>query len=251
VDYINLENLNGVALVRLCRGTTNPIDLKLVNELSETLRQTREDSEILGVVLTGSNDKFFSIGFDIPGLYDLSIEDFTKFFSGFNSLSLDLYTHPKPVVAAVTGHATAGGCILALCCDYRFIAEGRKLMGLNEIRLGVPIPYPAYRILDQLVGFRNAREIIDSGRFFIPGESKELGMVDEILPAGAVEDSAIEKALSLSMAAPGAFALMKQDRTEKTAAEIRACTPEKESLFLECWYSSTARERLKEAMEKF
>lgn len=76
---------------------------------------------------------------------------------------LALYTLPKPVVAAITGHAIAGGCILALCCDYRFISEGRKLMGLNEVKLGVPVPYLADRVLHALVGTRYAREIIESG----------------------------------------------------------------------------------------
>ena len=100
----------------------------------------------------------------------------------FNQVCMELYTMPKPTVAAVTGHAIAGGCILALCCDYRFAAEGRKLMGLNEIRLGVPVPYLADCVLRQIVGARNAREIMETGEFYLPEQSLQIGMIDRVLP---------------------------------------------------------------------
>jgi len=251
MDHVQIENQDDVALVKLCRSKTNAIDLKLVDELSEALRLSRKDSQTLGVVLTSTTDKFFSIGFDIPSLFDLSSDSFKTFFRKFNSLCLDLYTYPKPIIAAITGHAIAGGCILALCCDYRFIAEGRKLMGLNEIKLGVPLPYPADRILDQLVGFRNAREITDSGSFYTPADSKHLGMVDEVLPIEEVQEKAAEKVRSLSLFTGDAFTAIKKDRTERTASLISSSLPEKEELFLACWFSKAARQRLKEAKEKF
>ena len=93
-----------------------------------------------------------------------------------------LFTFPKPTAAAISGHAIAGGCILTLCCDYRYIAEGRKLMGLNEIKLGVPVPYVADCILRSLVGFRHAREIMESGDFYQPETSFQKGLVDAVLP---------------------------------------------------------------------
>jgi len=136
--------------------------------LAGIIEKIKHDANVKGIVLTSSNEKFFSIGFDIPGLFEFSKEDLSNFYRSFNQLSIALNTLPKPTIAAITGHAIAGGCILALCCDYRFIAEGRKLMGPNEIKLGVPIPYPADCILRSLVGTRNAREITDNGDFYEP-----------------------------------------------------------------------------------
>ena len=135
MKMIGVEYHDQVAIVRLDRPATNAINLQLVDELAEALEGVKRDADVRSLVLTSSNDKFFSIGFDIPQLFDLTREDFRSFYQAFNRMCLDLYTLPKPTVAAITGHAIAGGCILTLCCDYRFIAQGRKLMGLNEIML--------------------------------------------------------------------------------------------------------------------
>ncbi|MEE8391251.1 MAG: enoyl-CoA hydratase/isomerase family protein [Anaerolineae bacterium] len=138
-EILYTEYRDRVAIVKLNRPVTNALNLQLVDELTETLQNVRHDANVHSLVLGSSNEKFFSIGFDIPQLFELDRESFTKFYQAFNRVCLDLYTLPKPTVAAIPGHAIAGGCILALCCDYRLIAQGRKLMGLNEIKLGVPI----------------------------------------------------------------------------------------------------------------
>ena len=179
---IRTEVRDEVALVQLDRPVTNALDLELVHELGQALQGVRHDPHVRGLVLASSNVKFFSIGFDIPSLFDLPREEFQTFYRDFNRMCLDLYTLPRPAVAAITGHATAGGCILALCCDYRFIAEGRKLVGLNEIRLGVPVPYLADCILRHLVGVRLARDVMDSGEFYPPATSLQMGLVDQVLP---------------------------------------------------------------------
>jgi enoyl-CoA hydratase/carnithine racemase len=206
---------------------------------------------VQGLVLASSNDKFFSIGFDIPQLFELSREDFRVFYQALNRVCLDLYTLPRPTVAAITGHAIAGGCILTLCCDYRFMTEGRKLMGLNEIRLGVPVPYPADCILRHLVGLRNAREVMGSGEFYQPEELFQIGLVDQVLPLGQVLPKSVEKARFLGGMPREAFAMIKRNRVEMVEAEILARLEEKERFFMECWYSDEARGRLREAMEKF
>jgi enoyl-CoA hydratase/carnithine racemase len=238
-------------VVTLNRGTTNAINRQLVDELTGILREIKSDPDARGVVLTSSNEKFFSIGFDIPQLFELGREEFGSFFRAYNRLCIDLYTLPKPIVVAITGHATAGGCILALCCDYRFIAEGRKLMGMNEIKLGVPVPYPIDCIFRQLVGFRTARDVSDSGDFYPPEKLAEMGMVDEILPAEQVLPKSIEKARLLGSYPQKAFAMIKRNRTEAVEADILAHLEKRERFFIECWYSEEVRKRLKEAMERF
>jgi enoyl-CoA hydratase/carnithine racemase len=251
METIRKESQDGVAVVTSSRGTTNAINRQSVDELTGILRQIRDDPDTRGAVLTSSNEKFFSIGFDIPQLFELSREEFGSFFRAYNRLCIDLYVLPKPIVVAITGHAIAGGCILALCCDYRFIAEGRKLMGMNEIKLGVPVPYPIDCIFRQLVGLRIAREVSDSGDFYPPEKLIEMGMVDRILPADQVLPKSIEKARLLGSYPREAFALIKRNRTETVEAQVLARLKEKEEYFIECWYSDQVRKRLKEAMEKF
>ena len=251
VQFVDIEYQDTVAVVKLKRGVTNAINLHLVNHLSTSLLRVKDDSTVRGVVLGSANEKFFSIGFDIPELLELSRSDFKNFYKAFNQLCIDLFTHPKPTIAAITGHAIAGGCILTLCCDYRFIAEGRKLMGLNEIKLGLPVPYPGDCILRDLVGTRTAREIIGIGEFYQPYDLLHLGMVDQVLPLKQVLPKSIEKAKMLGALPYQASAKIKQNRVEMIEARIRAQLVEKEHFFIECWYSDRARERLKEAAKTF
>lgn len=251
MELISIEQRGQVILARLTRGVTNALNLECVNELAQMLQWVKGDADVRGLVLASVNDKFFSIGFDIPQLYDLSRDDFVHFFRAFNRAGLELYTLPKPTVAAMTGHAIAGGCILALCCDYRFIAEGRKLMGLNEIKLGAPVPYLADSILRSLIGVRQAREVMGQGAFYLPEACLAMGMVDRVLPSGEVVEHAVEHAAELASLPAAAFGAIKRSRIEGIEAEVLARQEEKARLFVECWYADEARARLREAMAKF
>ena len=251
MELLVINRQDDVAIVELTRSVTNPLNPELVNLLTETLEELRGDPTVRALVLTSSSTKFFSIGLDIPELFVLTKRDFTRFFHSFNGLCIDLYTFPKPTVAAIPGHAIAGGCIVALCCDYRFIAEGKKLMGLNEIKLGVPVPYPGDCILRQIVGAQNARNIMESGDFYGPETLLEMGVVDEVHPEEKLLSLSIEKASSLGKHPHPAFGMIKRNRTEGVEAKILGNQEEKERFFVECWYSEEVRCRLKEAMKKF
>jgi enoyl-CoA hydratase/carnithine racemase len=251
MKFIERELRETVVILKLNRSVTNPINLGLINNLSDHIKTSIDEKGVAGIILTSANDKFLSIGFDIPELIDLSEKDFKYFYTSFNQLCMDLYTFPKPLVAAITGHAVAGGCILTLCCDYRFIAEGKKLMGLNEIKLGVPLPYPADRVLRQIVDDRNARRILDTGDFFPPEETFAMGLVDEVMPQEEVVEKAIRKVESLREQSLDAFTMIKRNRTEKVRAEIEASLAAKEEIFIEMWYSTETRKKLKEALKKF
>ncbi len=251
MDLVSIEYRDKVAVAKLKRGVTNPLNLELVRELADNVRTVRDNLDVNSLVLTSANQKFFSIGFDIPELIQLAEEDFRIFYGSFNRLSLDLYTLAKPTVAAITGHATAGGCILTLCCDYRFIAEGRKLMGVNEVKLGVPVPYPGDCILRHLVDVRHAREILGAGEFYGPEESLQMGVVDQVLPPEEVVSKAIEKARSLGALPQQAFATIKRNRVEPVEKAILAQLADKEQLFMRHWFAVETQERLREAMKKF
>ena len=251
MSMVSVDYRDTVAIVKLNRGVTNVLDMELVNELGQLLEKIEHDSNVSALVLGSSNDKFLSIGFDIPRLFELPREGFQTFFSEFNRVCLSLYTLPKPTIAAITGHAVAGGCILALCCDYRFIAEGRKLMGLNEIKLGVPVPYLVDCVLRYTVGTRYAREIMDTREFYGPADSLRMGLVDAVLPGGEVMARAVERAGLLGAWPREAFALIKLNRVEDIEQRVLARREEKERLFVDCWYSDEARQRLREAIEKF
>ncbi|MHC4942167.1 MAG: enoyl-CoA hydratase/isomerase family protein [Planctomycetota bacterium] len=248
---LSLSRGDGTVLIKLSRGVTNPLGMELINELDDALNELESDPDTSSIVLGSANDKFFSIGFDIPEIFPLSRKDFEIFFRAFEKLCLKLYTLPKPTIAAMTGHAIAGGCILALCCDYRIIAQGNKKMGLNEIKLGVPVPHLPDLVLQSLVGTRSARDVMDTGAFYLPEDALQMGMVDEVLPLEDVLERATAKADELGAQPGKAFAAIKRNRVESIEANVLVQREEKVSVFLDCWYSPEARERIEEAMEKF
>jgi enoyl-CoA hydratase/carnithine racemase len=248
---IAAENIDGVAVLKLDRGVTNPINLELVEALWRAVAGAGGDPDVRAVVLTSASDKFFSIGWDIPELIRLGREDFTRFFRAFCRMCLELYALPKPVVAAVSGHATAGGCILAVCSDERIIASGRKLMGLNEIKLGLPIPYPADCILRDLAGSRIARLITEGGDFHPPGELLKIGLVDRVVPLEELQSVAIERAATLGAYPLEGYAAIKRDRVERVEAQVAERMEEKERRFMDLWFSPAARALVEAAAEKF
>jgi 3,2-trans-enoyl-CoA isomerase len=251
MECIGLEQQDGVALVRLNRGVINAINQSVINELDEVLQVCKHDSAVRGLVLTSNNDKFFSIGFDLPALYPLPREEFGAFFRAFNLLCLDLFTFPKPIITAITGHATAGGCILALCADYRFIAEGRRLIGVNESKLGVPITHLANLLLRQLLGQRQAREAVSSGTLYPPEEASRIGMVDGVYSLAKVVSAAIQKARDIGEMPGDGFAANKRLWVRGIEAQVIPYLEEEERLFLDQWYAPTARQHLKDALAKF
>jgi enoyl-CoA hydratase/carnithine racemase len=245
------EVRNHVGVVKLNHGPTNAINLDLVDHLAERLGEVRADPQIRGLVLTSSNDKFFSIGFNIPELIELPRDDLKHFYSSFNQLCIDLFTLPKPTIAAITGHAIAGGCIMTLCCDYRFIAQGRKLMGLNEIKLGLPVPYVADCILRNLLEVRHAREIMEVGDFYLPEASSQMGLVDQVLPLEGVITEAGELVETIGSYPEDAFAAIKRNRVEGIEKHILDKLEEKERIFIRCWYSEAGQKLLRDAISKF
>lgn len=248
---IEIEHLENLAVLRLKNGVTNPINLEFVNEISGSISELKDDSSVHSIVMTGSNDKFFSIGFDLPTLYKLNDKDVKKFYQAYNRLCLDLYAYPKPTVAALTGHAIAGGCILALCCDYRVLASGKKLMGLNEIKLGLPVPYPGDLILKQIIGTRYAQMIMEMGDFYGPDQLMQMGVVNQVVKPKGVLEKSLEQAKLLGDYPSPAFKMIKKNRVDPVVNGIKDNLEEKENYFLKYWFSDETRKLLKEATKKF
>ena len=249
---IDVQTQENVAIVYLNHGKTNALNTELFNELQRTLNTLKTDENIRALILTSKSDKFFSIGLDVPELYNLSKSEFEIFYRLFTQVCFDLFTIPKPVIAAIPGHATAGGCILALCCDYRYISHGRAVMGLNEIKLGVPVPFLADHILHNLVGSQTARTLMETGIFLPVEEIKRFGLVEEVVdPPAELLTRALEKATELSSYSSTAYAAIKNNRINPIITRYQQTRGQEVKLFVDCWYSETTRQILKEVMKKF
>jgi enoyl-CoA hydratase/carnithine racemase len=195
MSKVILEAHDAVATLRLNNGVINAINPELLNDLTAEIKRIK--SEFKGMVLAGG-EKFFCIGLDLPGLLHLGRSEMVAFYSKFMQVLFDLYTLPMPTACALNGHATAGGTIFALGCDFRYASSGRKFFGLNEVQIGLPVPYLTDLILRQVVGDRCATEMMFKGEFVEPEKALKFGLIDAVFSPEDLEEKAVAKIAELA-----------------------------------------------------
>jgi len=132
------------------------------------------------VLLRGEGDAF-SAGLDLKEVASLDREGMTSFLTLLETLIETLYLHPAPTVACVAGHAIAGGCVLALCCDHRVATDGsRARIGLTEVAVGVTFPPRALAVSRQRVPVRHLEQVVLGAQLHPMANAQRLGLVDEI-----------------------------------------------------------------------
>lgn len=242
------EEHGEIALIRLNNGWTNPIDLELITELDQALETIQGKAR--GLVLSGG-PKFFSIGFELPGLLQLNREGMQEFYSRFNTTLFKLLTLPLPTLCCISGHAVAGGCILTLGCDLRIAASEKTKIGLNEIGIGVPVPFLADMLLRHILGNQTAGKLLYSGEFISSAEAESLGLVDETLAGDQLEIRALEKIQRFSSAPLPAFARIKANGLELIVERFHKGFAQKLEAFLDIWFDPPTQKLLFKAAEKF
>ena len=245
---ITVAKQDNITVLTLNNGVTNAISPQMVQELSGALKTIQRDSG--GMVLCGG-EKFFSIGLDLPALIELDREAMATFWEEFNQLVLDLYRLPLPAVCAVSGHAVAGGNILALTSDYRFAASESRKIGLNEITLGIPVPFLPDMLLKQVVGERRAIHMMYSGTFISLPEAETIGLVDELHLVEELQQAAVEKVAAMAKLQPEAFAAIKANYTEPIRQRYLEEAEAQNAAFLDCWFSDPVQMGLREAAKNF
>ena len=150
---VELETREDIALLRLAHGKVSAFDLELLERIAEELDNI-EASSSRAVVITGSGGTF-SAGVDLFRVLDGGESYLRQFLPALTRVLIRLYTFPRPVVAAINGHAIAGGCVLACACDYRLMAIGRGTIGVPELVVGVPFPLIALEILRDVLPDRH------------------------------------------------------------------------------------------------
>lgn len=190
MNTLKLTYQENYAIVQLDRGTSNPINLEMLFDLQKTFIDLQNNNDIKGVMLTGKVN-FFSAGLDVIELYNYDKETIEKLFVElFNTLKT-LLSFNKPLVSAITGHSPAGGCVLAICSDYRVMANGKYRIGLNEIPVGIIMPNFIYQIYAYWLGAGKASQYILDGKLVLAEEALQVGLVDEVVEAEKVEETAL------------------------------------------------------------
>jgi Delta3-Delta2-enoyl-CoA isomerase len=233
--FVAVQQENGIATVVLERGKVNALNPAVIQELSEAFEALRDDPAARAVVLTGSG-RFFSFGFDIPEFLSFTREEFASFLTSFTALYRALFSYPKPLVAALNGHAVAGGCMLALAADTAIVAEGHAKIALNEIAFGSSVFAGSTEML-QFRTTTRASEILYSGAMYAPAEAREVGLVSEVVAAEMLLDRARAIAGELASKRPAAFASVKALLRSPVADAMAAREAASITEFVDIWYS--------------
>lgn len=245
---MKIELRENVAVLVMNAGKANAISPEWMQRFAGLLDEL-ERSPGRAVVVTGY-ESFFCAGLDLPSLVDLSPEAMKTFMAFFSETLLRLFTFPRPVVAAVNGHAVAGGCVVALQADERIMADGNAKIGLNEVALGVGLPELVIETLRCQVPASSLGPIALEGKLSTPREAQALGLVREVVPAAECLDRAVARARELGAFPGPAFAQIKRALREPVARAVRADPAGDAERWVATWTSPEGQERVKAAVAK-
>lgn len=192
METLQLEKRNDYGLLTIDRGRSNPMNLTMIQEIIEVLKTLKHDDSVKGLIIAGK-ENFYSAGLDLPEIMTYDREKTRALWKGFMDMIVELVAFPKPLIAAITGHAPAGGCIIAISCDYRIMAGGEYKIGLNEVPVGIVVPEHIFELYAFWIGRHRAYQFLLEGRLMKPQQASDVGMVDVIVPEGQVLEAAERK----------------------------------------------------------
>jgi enoyl-CoA hydratase/carnithine racemase len=234
--------------LRLNHPPANALSPQLIAELGRAVARAPKEG-IRALVLSGSPG-WFSGGLDVSLLLTLDRPAMATTWRDFYALLRALACSPIPIVAAITGHAPAGGTVLALFCDRRIVAQGNWKIGLNEVPVGLPLPPVIFAALQRLVGPRHAERLAVGGILVSPSEAAQVGLVDEMVAADQVVERAIACCEELLALPPEAMAITRHKaRADLTGLFDGDIKPELEQATAS-WWSAEAQRVLHRLVEE-
>lgn len=214
-----------VAVLTLAHGPVSAMDLELCQAIADQFRVLAADP-VRAVVLTGTG-RAFSAGVDLRRLVAGGAAYVERFIPALGDALRTPFEFGKPLVAAVNGHAIAGGCVLAACADATIMAAGTGRIGLPETRVGVPFPRVPLEIVRFAVGDVAARRLIIGGQTYLPADAAVIGLVDEVVQPQELLPRAIAVARALADdIPPDTFAITKAQLRRDACERIDRCVDE-------------------------
>ena len=215
---IELTRRGNVALLRMTHGKANALDLEFCDALTAQIGECRTSAGAL--VITGQG-KIFSAGVDLPRLVDGGADYVRRFLPSLDRMLEAVFAFPRPLVAAVNGHAIAGGCIIACAADYRMMAREPGRIGIPELLVGVPFPVMPLEIMRFATPPQHLQALMYRGLTLTADAALDYGLVDEVVDQERLQDEAIAVAEALASIPAAAFGLTKGQLREPAMRRIR------------------------------
>lgn len=231
-----------VTTLRLAHGKASALDLELLEALPRNLDEVRA-SGARALVLTGTGS-IFCAGVDLKRLVEGGDAYLDAFMPALARAFEAFFFFPLPVVGAANGHAIAGGGVLLECCDLRLAAAGRGRIGVPELAVGVPFPLLALEIVRFAAASQHVQEILFSGDVYTPEDSLARGLVDAVVDAEALHETAMTRARAMAAYPSEAFALNKAQLRRPVREVLDAHGATDDARARELWGSPAVREAL-------
>jgi 3,2-trans-enoyl-CoA isomerase len=233
-----------LAIITLNRGKSNSLNREMVTELTDMLNNIENDSNIGAAIITGK-ENFFSAGLDLIELYNYNEQEAENFWHLFLNFVAKITSFKKPLVAAINGHSPAGGCVIALACDARIMAEGKYIIGLNEVPVGIIVPNSIFNLYSFWLGKANATRSLLEGKLFNPEAALAIGLVDEVVKQESILTAAERNARKYMAFEGHTWRQSKLNIRRDLIASTSADQSSDLAIMLKQWWSPSTRAILK------
>lgn len=232
------------AVIGLNRGRSNAINSEMVAELTAMVKNIENDDTISGLILTGK-EGFFSAGLDLIELYDYDEISIKKFWVDFLALVSALASFRKPFISAISGHSPAGGCVLAICSDYRIMVDGKYIIGLNEVPVGIIVPDSIFHLYSFWLGEATSYRYLLEGKLMNTAEALENKLIDQLVGEGglvAAAERQMNKYLQLDQVT---WQQTKLNLRRELLLKVSSDQTDSLDVMLKQWWSPSTRSILK------
>ena len=242
IDHGNVREL------RLARPPANALSADLVELITQSLIKAGEEA---GAVVVSGLPGMFSAGLDVPQLLQFDRQQMCRFWDVFLRMLKTIAYMPVPTAFAMTGHAPAGGIVMALFGDYRIMPRGNFKTGLNEVQVGLVVSSPIHNALVRAVGVHTAERILVAGEMMESARAKDIGLIDELADDPEATVTRAIEWCEQHLALPQLAMLTTR---EMARADLHGLFDNESELgvdkFVDIWFSDSARATLTALVER-
>jgi enoyl-CoA hydratase len=238
---LDVEKRSGVTVLRLRHGKVNALDLEFLLAITAAMRDLDPNE---AVVITGSGS-VFSAGVDLRRIVEGGRPYVEEFMPALSEAFLAIFDHRGPVLAAVDGHAIAGGCVIAAAADVRIMSGGR--IGLAELSVGVPFPPVAMEILRYAIGPAVGHLVLTAG-LLDAAQAQSIGLVHEVTAPDTLLDAAVDRAQQMALVPAEVYAFSKRQLQQPARARLAGRDGDDEAV-LAMWSSDRTRAAIAEYLD--
>lgn len=249
MNTLEISDKHDYQIIRLNNGKVNAINMEMIRELTGAIDAAAEDDAVRGVIITGK-PHYFSAGLDIKELYHLDEQGSEQFWGSFLRMVVALNKFPKPLISAISGFSPAGGCVIAVCSDYRYMASGDNyVIGLNEVPLAIMVSEGIFHLYAHWIGERRAHQYLMEGKLHSAQEALAMGLVDQLVPLDDLLATAERKMEQLLRSDDGALRGTKMNIKKQLLQKVDVDIDSILGQSVAQWWSPNARAVMKATVE--